>query len=190
MALSHGAAAYFGPMTMAATIPRLIALGCAVCALAGCSRDAATERAEHAAVAMDGLPPVVRSVCEQRILKLEDVAGILNEPVTGTKSVPGDAQSCEFTTASFPAIVISVRPGLGRSTLDAWAAGRMPLNSSPLAGVGDGAVWVDTLHEVVAQKNAVLCDIRVRAGTNDLAASATGLSVAIGALCEKIFMAY
>ncbi len=130
------------------------------------------------------------SVCDRHILKAEDVAGILSAPITGTQPMPGDAQSCEFVTATFPAIIISVRPGLGRTTVDAWAKGKMPLDSGPLLGVGEGAVWLDTLHEAIAQKNALLCDIQVRGGGSDLALSSNALPGAVGALCNKIFAAY
>ena len=135
-------------------------------------------------------PTAATSVCERHILKPEDVSGILSDAITGTNPLPGDAQSCEFTTAGFPAIVVSVRPGLGRTTVDAWATGKMPVSSSPLSGVGDGAVWVDTLHEVVAQKHAILCDIQVRAGAHELAVNATALPSAVGVLCNRIFAVF
>ncbi len=123
-------------------------------------------------------------------LRPEDLGGILSAPITGTKPVPGDTQSCEFTTASFPAITISIRPGLGRSTVDAWATGKMPLASRPLPGVGDAAAWQEELHEVIAQRNALLCDIQVRAGGGDLAIASSALPGALGGLCNRIFAAY
>jgi len=143
-------------------------LTCAVAASAilGCSKKTAFERSEAL------------------------VAGILSAPITQVNSLPGDTQSCEFATRSFPAIVISVRPGVGRTTLDAWKTGKMPLASSPLAGIGDAAVWQETLHELVAQKNAVLCDIQVRGAGADLVMNADALPAAVGALCNKIFKAY
>jgi len=127
---------------------------------------------------------------DRHILKAEDVGGIFSAPITGTKPLPGDAQSCEFTTATFPTLIVSVRPGLGRTTVDAWATGKMPVESGPLTAVGDAAVWVETLHEVVAEKNAILCDIQVRGGGSDLALSDRALAAAVGALCNKIFAAY
>jgi hypothetical protein len=66
----------------------------------------------------------------------------------------------------------------------------MPLASSPLSGIGDAAVWQETLHELVAPKNAVLCDIQIRGGGADLAVNPTALPAAVGALCNKIFEAY
>jgi hypothetical protein len=129
-------------------------------------------------------------VCDRHILQAEDVAGILNAPITAAKSLAGDAQSCEFSTASFPAITVSVRPGLGRTTVEAWASGKMPLTTSPLPGVGEAAVWQDSLHEVIAQKNALLCDIQVRGGSGDMAVNSNALRATLGALCNKIFAAY
>jgi hypothetical protein len=66
----------------------------------------------------------------------------------------------------------------------------MPLTTSPLSGVGEAAVWQDSLHEVIAQKNALLCDIQVRGGGSDLAISSSALPAALGVLCNRIFAAY
>ena len=122
------------------------------------------------------------SLCDRHILKPEDVSGILSAPITDTQPLPGDAQSCQFITAAFPAIIVSVRPGLGRTTVDAWATGKMPLHSAPLPGVGEGAVWLETLHEVVSQKNALLCDIQVRGGGSDLALNSKAMPGAVGGI--------
>jgi hypothetical protein len=175
-------------MTLA-TLQRL-AFPCALALLAACSKSAAPGRTGPAAQEESGTRAAAASVCNRHLLKIEDVAGILSAPIIGIQPLPGDAQSCEFVTASFPAIIISVRPGLGRTTLDAWATGKMPLNSGPLPGVGEGAVWLDTLHEVIAQKNALLCDIQVRSGGSDLALNFNALPAVLGALCNKIFAAY
>src|SRR5580698_3762812 len=175
-------------MTLA-TLQRL-ALPCALALLGACSKSEAPGRTGASAQEASGTTAVAASVCNRHLLEIEDVAGILSTPIIGTQSLPGDAQSCEFATASFPAIIISVRPGLGRTTVDAWTTGKMPLHGDPLPGVGDGAVWLDTLQEVVAQKNALLCDIQVRGGGSDLALNSKALPNAVGALCNKIFAAY
>jgi hypothetical protein len=175
-------------MTLA-TLQRL-ALPCALALLGACSKSEAPGRTGASAQEASGTTAVAASVCNRHLLEIEDVAGILSTPIIGTQSLPGDAQSCEFATASFPAIIISVRPGLGRTTLDAWATGKMPLNSGPLPGVGEGAVWLDDLHEVIAQKNALLCDIRVLGGGSDLALNVNALPDVLGALCNRIFTAY
>jgi hypothetical protein len=46
------------------------------------------------------------------------------------------------------------------------------------------------LHEVIAQKNAVLCDIQVRGGDSDLGLNSKTLPGAVGSLCNKIFASY
>ena len=167
----------------------LLAAGLSCSLLTSCSSNTGASTTGHAAAVASGMS-TTNSACDRHILKLEDVAGILSAPITGTKPLPGDAQSCEFSTASFPAITVSVRPGLGRTTVEAWATGKMPLTTSPLSGVGDAAVWQDSLHEVIAQKNALLCDIQVRGGGSDLAVNSNALPAALGALCNKIFAAY
>ena len=175
-------------MTLA--ILRRVALLCALAVLAGCSQSAAPERPRAPSQGAGGTLAAAASVCNRHILKAEDVEGILSAPIIGTQPLPGDAQSCEFVTATFPAIIVSVRPGLGRTTLDAWTSGKMPLNSGTLPGVGDGAVWLETLHEVIAQKNALLCDIQVRGGGSDLALNSKAMPGVLGALCNRIFAAY
>jgi hypothetical protein len=176
-------------MTMAPSSGGL-ALICVVALLAACSKNTALTNPTASSKGAGGTLAATASVCDRHILKIEDVGGILSTPITDSQPLPGDAQSCEFITATFPAIIVSVRPGLGRSTVDAWATGKMPLDSAPLPGVGDGAVWLETLHEVVAQKNALLCDIQVRAGGSDLALKSQALPGVIGALCNKIFASY
>ena len=171
------------------TLGRIPAL-CAVSVLAACSKNPSPAHAETLARGTEGTTAVAASVCDRQILKAGDVGGILSAPITGVQPLPGYAQSCQFVTATFPAIIVSVRPGLGRTTVDTWATGKLPLDSGPLNGVGDAAVWLETLHEVIAQKNAILCDIQVRGGGGDLAMSGNALPVAVGALCNKIFAAY
>ena len=168
---------------------KLLACAGACALLAACSHATGSGPAGAGAAAASDAA-TASSVCERIILKPEDVAGLLSAPITGAQPLPGDAQTCEFTTASFPALTVSVRPGVGRTTVEAWAAGKMPLQSSPLPGVGEAAVWQDSLHEVIAQKNALLCDIQVSAGVSDLAISSSALPVSLGALCNKIFAAY
>jgi hypothetical protein len=160
---------------------------CMLIVLAGCSNAGgpAAGDSTHAAAGANTAPVA----CDAQPLKVKDVAGILVAPITELKPVAGDSQSCEYSTGSFPAITISVRPGLGQSTVDAWIAGRMPLKATPITGVGDAAVWQESLHEVIAQKNNLLCDAQVRGGAGDIALAADALPNALGALCNKIFAA-
>lgn len=136
-------------------------------------------------------PPVLAPIspCETLVLKAADLGGFLHAPITHATALAGDGQSCAFLTTGFSAITVSVRPGLGRASLDAWSTGKMPLPVRPLSGVGDAAVWQDTLHEVIAQKNDLLCDIELRGGNDDIAVPADDLPGKLGALCNRIFAA-
>jgi hypothetical protein len=158
---------------------RSLVLFAASVSMAGCSK------------APVAAPPVVAPIspCETLVLKAADLGGLLQAPITHATAVAGDGQSCAFLTTGFSAITVSVRPGLGKSSLDAWSTGKMPLPVRPLTGVGDAAVWQDTLHEVIAQKNDVLCDIQVRGGNDDMAVAAPALPDKLGALCNRIFAA-
>ena len=129
------------------------------------------------------------SACDALILKTADLDGLLHAPITHATALAGDGQSCAFLTTGFSAITVSVRPGLGKDSLEAWSSGKMPLPVRPLDGVGEAAVWQDSLHELIAQKNDVLCDIQVRGDNDDIAAAAGALPEKLGALCNRIFAA-
>lgn len=172
-------------------IAALLALAAA--AAVGCTHhgDSPVTGADAAAT-MAPLAPggaSVASVCTRHLLHPEDVAGLFTAPIVASAPVDGDSQSCEFKTAGFPAVLITVRPGIGRATVDAWASGKMQLVVRPLAGVGDSAVWQSALHEVVAQKNNQLCDIQIRGGDSDILIADDALASVVGALCNKIFSA-
>jgi len=158
-----------------------LALLWVLCLMVGCARNMAPGRTADAAEGPGKPSSAATTVCSRLILKAGDFNGILSTPIK---------QSCEFVTASYPEIIVSIRPAVGRTTVDDWATGKMPLESRPLAGIGDSAVWLQNLLEVVAQKNAVLCDIQVRGGGSDLAVDLKALPSALGALCNKIFAAY
>jgi hypothetical protein len=130
------------------------------------------------------------SACDARMLDLAELAGILSAPLIDRKALPGDAQTCQFLTGGFPAITVSVRPNVGHATIEAWYSGRMPFPVAPLSGVGEQAVWQDTLHEVIAQKHDLLCDIEIRGGAGDIAAGVDVLPAVLGALCNKLFAAF
>jgi hypothetical protein len=160
--------------------------------LAGCSGASGPATSQSPLLAGDatssaGSTP--SAVCGTQSVRSEDLAGILVAAITSTKPVSGDSQSCEYSTSSFPAIIVSVRPGLGKSTVESWIAGRMPLKAVPLTGIGDAAAWQDSLHEVIAQKHDILCDVQVRGGATDIALAVDALPAALGALCNRIFAA-
>ena len=161
----------------------LMALGVLSIAVAACAQgDSQAAAAGGRAAALkppSGMPAIATSSTAA------NVTGILNAPITETKTLPGDPQSCKFGTAGFTSITVTVRPGAGNTTVDTWLAGRMPLTAVPLAGVGERAAWVTDLTEVVATKANLLCDIQVQAGGG----SKPGLQAAAGALCNKVFAA-
>jgi hypothetical protein len=163
---------------MSTTDRVLMAAGVAwtLAVIAGCRRDAPVAS--------------IGNACDRKLLTTADVAPLLSKPVTGAEPIPGDLQSCRFKTAGFPSVTIALRPGLGRATLASWTEGRMPLSASPMAGVGDEAVWVNDLTEVVAEKNDLLCDVQVTglaAVLSDQPPAAR--QKAIGTLCDRIFEA-
>jgi hypothetical protein len=125
------------------------------------------------------------SACDRKLVTSVDAAEILGEPVASEKTLPGDAQSCVFSTADFTTLTISLRPGLGRTTVDTWAAGKMPMPVTTVSGVGERAVWQSTLKEINAEKNNLLCDIGVVGPGHGAGATPEKL----GALCNKIFAA-
>jgi len=164
---------------MNSTAQRRLVLFAACLSMASCAK------------APTAAPPVIAPIspCETLVLKAADLAGLLQAPITRATGLAGDGQSCAFLTTGFSAITVSVRPGLGRASLEAWSTGKMPLPVRPLDQVGDAAVWQDTLHEVIAQKNDLLCDIQIRGGNDDIAVAADALPGKLGALCNQIFAA-
>lgn len=167
---------------------RILAPACAASVIMACSRAGSNPSSgpSHSAAAR-----TVSSgnACDRKLLTTADVAGIVTAPITGTKVTPGDSESCEFTTATFSSITVTLRPRMGKATVATWRNGRMPLSATPLAGVGDEAVWVEQLHEVVAEKNDLLCDIQVSGTGKDLNRAGADEQRRVGALCNKIFAA-
>jgi hypothetical protein len=157
----------------------LLALGILSMALAACSKGGSqTTRGAAAGSQVAG-----GNACDRKLLTPADVTDLLGAPVTETKTIPGDAQSCEFGTAGFNSVSVTIRPGLGNVTVQTWLDGKMPVSAVPLSGVGDRAAWVADLSEVVATKANVLCDIQFSGGGTRSPAQ----QAAIGALCTKIF---
>jgi hypothetical protein len=160
---------------------RLTALAILSITFAACSKGTS----QTAGSAGANSEAVAGNACDRKLLTPADVADLLGAPVTETKTIPGDAQSCVFRTGGFNSVSVTIRPGLGNVTVQTWLDGKMPLSAAPLSGVGDRAAWVADLSEVVATKANVLCDIQFRGGgARDAAQQA-----AIGALCNKMFAA-
>lgn len=154
--------------------------------LGACSKTVSnTGAAASQSVANTAASTPAGNACDRKLVTSADAAGILGEPAASEETLPGDAQSCVFTTADFTTLTISLRPGLGRVTVDTWAAGKMPVPVTNVSGVGERAVWQSTLKEINAEKNNLLCDIGVVGPGHRAGATPEKL----GALCNKIFAA-
>jgi hypothetical protein len=169
------------PMSRLACFPLILLL-----VLSACSKPVP----KTGAAASQGAGNVAASIaagnaCDRNLVTSADAAEVLGAPVASEKALEGDAQSCVFTTADFTTLTISLRPGLGRTTVDTWAAGQMPMPVTSVSGVGERAVWQSTLKEINAEKNNVLCDIGVVGPAHRVGATPEKL----GALCNKIFAA-
>jgi hypothetical protein len=169
------------PMSRSAWLPLILLL-----VFSACSKPASNTGAPAASPgATNAASTPAGNACDRKLVTSADAAEILGAPVASEKALPGDAQSCVFTTADFTTLTISLRPGLGRATVDAWAAGKMPLPVTNVSGVGERAVWQSTLKEINAEKNNLLCDIGVVGPGHSAGATPEKL----GALCNKIFAA-
>ena len=128
------------------------------------------------------------SACERGILSGKDVTAILRGPITGVQRMTPDRESCVFTTAGHSRFEVTLRPARGEETVAGWIDGTMVLDAVPLHGVGDRAAWQRDLHEVIAEKNDVLCDIAVMGTEGDFVDTSENiLQVRIGNLCNKLF---
>jgi hypothetical protein len=173
---------------------QLLAATALVCALAACSHGTGDAQVSTAAKSA----AVQGNACDRHLLSVADVNGILDAPVTGSKPLPGDAQSCLFITAMEDQggshLSVGLRPGLGIATLATFTSGHMNDYATwkPLAGVGDEAVWLPDLHEIQARKGDLLCGVGVLVGMSKTLhdAGEAAQQKALGALCNKIFAAY
>ncbi|MDR3385752.1 MAG: hypothetical protein P4L92_01765 [Rudaea sp.] len=168
---------------------KAIALASTLGVLCACSKSA-PNAADATAAQAAATKPVVQpgSACDRKLVTAQAVAGILAAPITGTKNIPGDPQSCEFLAAGFSSVTISVRPGHGKAAVGAYTSGKMNdyEKSEPLAGVGDEAVRSLELNRVVARKGDLLCEIT---GPGMAKAAGDPVTLKLGALCNSIFAA-
>jgi hypothetical protein len=131
------------------------------------------------------------NACDQKLITVQDVSGILRAPITSTAPAPGDPQSCVFKTADYTSIAVALRPGKGKETVEGWAAGKMGSSTVPLPDVGDRAVWVPDLQRVYATKGDLLCAVSARTTGQGLAdPSLETLRRKLGVICGKIFSGY
>jgi len=167
------------PMSRLACFPLILLLVLGACSKTASKTGAsASQGVENAGT---GIP--AGNACDRKLVTSTDAAEVLGAPVASEKALEGDAQSCVFTTADYTTLTISLRPGLGRTTVDAWATGKMPMPVTSVSGVGERAVWQSTLKEINAEKNNVLCDIGVVGPGHGAGATPEKL----GALCNRIF---
>jgi hypothetical protein len=154
---------------IAMVLGRLLFLGVA---LASCSADG---------------PRTGRGGCAAIGVSAGDVASSMGWTMAASHAVPGDSQSCEFDSGARH-VQVSVRPELGRVTVENWIAGRMPLHGSAIAGAGEAAVWQPDLHELIAEQHDVLCDVSMSGGAIDTTQAASiDLARRLANLCNKVF---
>ena len=165
--------------------------------LAACSQGAGTPGGSATSNGAGGssgepaaAPKVSGNACDMKLLTASDLAGVLDKPVTGSKALAGDTQTCIFTTGlepGAPQLSVGLRAGMGRASIASYTSGHMDAYSKwePLSGVGDGAVWISQLHEVQAQQDDVLCDIQPD-GLSVVLGNAAAQQK-LGALCNTIF---
>ena len=160
-----------------------------VAVIAACSKSSSDSGSSKAGPGASKPNAPAGTPCERKLVSVEDVAGILTEPITGTKPLNGDAQTCDFITATDahggPGIRVSVREGLGKQTIEMLKAGKMNVEGTPLPGVGDEALFVKDLREVNATKNDTLCDVALSGSA--VIDHYTDLDKKLGVICTKIF---
>ena len=170
----------------------------AACSLAACAQNTSTGKSVGAVNQISGkLASAQGNVCDRKLLTLADVAGILDQPVTGTKPLQGDPQTCYFTSANSeqggPELRVTLRPGHGKTTLDSFTSGRMNAYATwePLSGVGDEAVWLPDLREIDARKGDTLCVVGAPMFLSKALRNAgeAAQQQRLGALCNKVFSA-
>lgn len=165
------------------------------CCTAACNKVPAAGAAASPASAPSASTPIHGSVCEQNLLSVSDAAGILGIPITGTRPLRNDAQTCYFATAqhkeSGSDLKVSLRPGIGRATIGTYTSGRMNeyVKWEPLAGVGESAVWQPDSHEIEAQSGDVLCNASFEFASELFRADFPTQQRKLGAVCNKVFAA-
>jgi hypothetical protein len=172
-----------------AKIPTIV-IACSLGALAGCSKTAPNAAANPAAAVAASTPQIAAgNACERKLITPEDAAAVLGAAVAATKTIPGDPQSCKFSTAGFSSVTISVRPGHGKAALGTYTSGKMNdyEKSEPVSGIGDEAVRSLDLNRIVARKDDLLCEIT---GPGLAGAAGDPAVQELGALCNKIFATY
>ena len=160
----------------------------ALCAVAACSRTAPSGVANAPTTGV-GAQVQPGSACDRKLIAAPDVASLVDQPITEIKNIPGDPQSCTFSTAGFSSVTVSVRPGHGMAAVGMYTSGKMDAydKSAPMANVGDAAVRSLGLNRITARKGDLLCEIT---GPGIARAADDPMTLKLGSLCNKIFAAY
>ena len=154
----------------------------ALAAVAGCSKPNGGAQPGVTTITTGAAATPAGTPCDRKLVTQADIAGLMTEPIANEKSLPGDPNSCVFTTTGFSSVTVSLRPGLGKMSIDLISSGKTNQTVTPLPGVGDRAVWDATLKEVDADKNNNLCVVSAIGP-----ASGNATSDKVGAICTKIF---
>jgi len=153
-------------------------------ALAGCSKSTTGDNASAATASAGVSTPVAPAsapsgnACDRKLLTAADLSEILKGTIA-VGPLQGDPQSCVFTAGDYQ-VTVSLRPGLGDTTVKTVLSGGENVSATLMSGVGDKAAWTPALNEVNATKNNLLCDIQSPG-------NAGATQQALGALCNKIF---
>lgn len=126
----------------------------------------------------------IASVCDSKVVAPDDLTTVLHGTIT-VKTLPGDPQTCEFSAEALSSVSVTVRPGLGDVTVSDWTGGTAAIDASAIDGIGDRAVWESTLHELIATRHNVLCDI----GSQGATGTQADLQKKFAQLCDKIWAA-
>jgi len=160
----------------------------AVANVTACSKGASQTVAGSSTKPGTGAPQVpAGTACERKLVTEADASAILGAPIWKVRDPnPGDPQSCDFEARGYPPLTVTLRPGVGDETVEAWLSGKVgPVPGTALPGVGERAAWVAKFRRLIATKNNLLCDISAQG----IGGSVDAIQKKVAALCNKIFAA-
>jgi hypothetical protein len=158
----------------------MAAVACAPSSTASSAGQTPSDRRTAAVTPSRPIP----SVCDSKIVAPDDLASVLRGTITA-KTLAGDPQTCKFSAEALSSVSVTVRPGLGDVTVSDWTGGKAAIDAAIIDGIGDRAVWESTLHELIATRHNVLCDI----GSQGATGSQADLQKTFAQLCDKIWAA-
>jgi hypothetical protein len=158
----------------------------AVAKVTACSKGASQTVAGSSAKPGTGAPQVpAGTACNRKLVTEAEASAILGAPILIVRDPnPGDAQTCDFEARGEPPLTVTLRPGQGDETVQAWLSGHAgPVSGTALPGVGERAAWVAKFRRLIATKNNLLCDISAQG----IRGSVDAIQEKLVALCTKIF---